>query len=146
QNARAQVEEMFEFPWRLRVRSGIALTPEPNRNRYGFGAQLVIPANAAQGWGPGVDILQTQQRRYLAAGLFVEQRLFDAFLMSIGGVGYFPTEDDRPVPFGISSKFGFAPTWGLISPYAGLRIDQVFEEDTLRIFTADAGLTFAFGR
>lgn len=146
--ARAQAEEMFTYPLRVRLHGGIGLNPDANDIGYTGGAQLAIAANATQSWGPAVAYVQTQDGdngRFLAVGLFVEERLFNAFLLSIGGVGYFPTADERPVPFGIASKFAYAPTWGVLSPYAGIRIDQIFGVETQSLFSADLGVTLAFG-
>lgn len=145
--ADALPDEMLENPWRARLHGSAGWNREQTLG-YTAGAQLVIPANASQGWGPDITWVQTQDReagRFLAVGLFVEQRFFDLVLTSIGGVGYFPLVDERPVPFGISSKFGFAPSWGLVSPYAGLRIDQVLSKPGRRLLSADIGVSIAFG-
>lgn len=146
--AHAIEEQMLTNPWRIRTHGSLGLGPEPDPDRFTYGAQLVIPANSTQGWGPGVDFVQTadtESQRFLAVGLYVEQRMFESLLMSIGAVGYFPTEDRRPVPFGFSSKFAYAPTWGTLSPYAGLRIDQLFTEERQQVFSFDVGLTLTLG-
>ncbi len=92
------------------------------------GVHLMLPANANQSFGVELDFIQADarpERRYVAAGLFVENRLFECFLLSIGLMAYVPLDEPRPTPVGFSTKLGWVvPQYHrVINPFAVIRAE-----------------------
>ncbi|MEL6195729.1 MAG: hypothetical protein AAFP04_02270 [Myxococcota bacterium] len=144
---------IFQHPWLLRTYGGYGLAanaPTREDSGQGFvgGVQLMLPANASQSYGVEGAFLQLdddEDSRFVVAGLFVENRALGWLLTSIGGAGYFPAGDERPVAFGISTKIGWAPNYGIVSPFVYFKSDFIFAEETRRFTGLATGLAFALG-
>ena len=142
---------LLSLPWLVRLHASAGWSRNATLDGdstvgYTSGAQLMLPANADQSFGVEVSYVQTDERderRTLAAGLFIEQRTFGWFLSGIGGVGHFLIDNERPVNFGISTKLGWAPILGAVSPFAVVRSDWIFDDSTISMTSLDVGLTIA---
>ncbi len=144
---------LLRYPKRLRVHGSLGLAQRAKSGDAlslgtSAGVQLMLPANAMQSYGIGIDYVQTaarNARRYMAAGLFAENRLFGWFLTSIGAVAYVPLAETRPVPFGISTKLGWAPDlYDVINPFVIFRSDWIFGKRIQGMTSVDIGLTLLF--
>ncbi|MEO1483608.1 MAG: hypothetical protein AAFU77_15980 [Myxococcota bacterium] len=153
QNMEAAGPPIFQHPWLLRSYGAYGLGANaPTRDGTGQsfvgGVQLMLPANSTQSYGIEGAFLQLddeEDSRFVVAGLFVENRAFGWLLGSIGGAGYFPTGDERPVAFGISTKVGWAPDYGVVSPFICFKSDFIFADETRRFTGLATGLTIALG-
>ena len=148
-----ELAAIFRYPKILRIHGGIGFAqrarPEDGISLSAVGGvQLMLPANATQSFGVEVDYLQTDarnQRRYIATILFVENRMFGWFLMSIGLGAYVPLEGRRPTPVGISTKLGWAPNYHkVVNPFVLLRADWIFHDRIVGSLKADTGIAFSF--
>ena len=141
------------YPIYLRLHGGVGLAQRArDGDQLGVaalgGVQLMLPANATQSYGIEVDYVQTdarRARRYVMVGLFVENRMFGWFLMSLGLAGYISVDDPRPIPFGISTKLGWAPNLHpVINPFIVFRTDTIFSDRFQGVLSADGGLSLSF--
>lgn len=144
---------IYRYPLRLRIHGGVGFA---SRAAPGDkvslavvgGIQLMLPANETQSFGVGVAYLQTDaraERRYITPGLFVENRLFGWFLMSLGVGAYVPLTEPRPTRVGISTKLGYAPDLRrVINPFVVLRSDWIFDDRIVGSLTVDAGMSLHF--
>lgn len=148
-----ELAAIFRYPKILRIHGGVgfaqrAKTDDGLSLSAVGGVQLMLPANATQSFGVEVDYLQTDarnQRRYIATILFVENRMFGWFLMSIGLGAYVPLEGRRPTPVGISTKLGWAPNYHkVVNPFVLLRADWVFHDRIVGSLKVDTGIAFSF--
>ena len=147
-----ELAAIFRYPLFLRLHGGVGFAQRA-REQDGLsfaavgGLQLMLPANANQSFGVEVDYVQANarpERRYVAAGLFVENRLFDWFLLSIGLMAYVPLVEPRPTPIGISTKLGWAPNYHrTINPFAVLRADWIFDDRIVGMLSADFGISIS---
>ncbi|MEM7434017.1 MAG: hypothetical protein AAF436_02615 [Myxococcota bacterium] len=149
-----ELAPIFVYPLRLRIHGGVGFA---SRAKPGdgvslaavAGVQLMLPANATQSFGVDVAYLQTDarpERRYITPGLFVENRLFGWFLMSLGVGAYVPLVDPRPTRVGISTKLGWAPDFGgAVQPFVVARSDWIFDDRIVGSLTVDAGVSFHLG-
>ena len=148
-----ELHPIFVHPIRLRLHGGVGAAQRA-KTGDGFslavlgGAQLMLPANKNQGYGIEVSYIQTDARnarRYVATGLFVENRLFGWFLMSLGFGAYVPLQEPRPIPVGISTKLGWNPDLHpVINPFVVFRADWIFDDRFQGVLSADGGLEFKF--
>ncbi|MEM8607156.1 MAG: hypothetical protein AAGF92_08625 [Myxococcota bacterium] len=149
----AELHPIFRYPLRLRIHGGVGFA---SRAAPGSkislavvgGLQLMLPANENQSFGVGVAYLQTDsraERRYITPGLFVENRMFGWFLMSLGVGAYVPLTEPRPTRVGISTKLGYSPTLErVINPFVVLRSDWIFDDRIVGSLTVDAGMSLHF--
>lgn len=144
---------IFLYPIYLRLHGGIGLAQRArDGDQLGVaaigGVQLMLPANARQSFGIEVDYVQTdarQERRYIMVGLFVENRMFGWFLMSLGLAGFISVDDPRPIPWGISTKLGWAPDLHpVINPFVVFRTDTIFADRFQGILSANGGISLKF--
>ena len=147
-----ELAPIFRYPLFLRLHGGVGLAQRAQQqDGVSFaalgGLQLMLPANANQSFGVEIDFIQAdarRARRYVAAGLFVENRLFDWFLLSIGLMAYVPLESPRPTPVGISTKLGWAPQYHrIVNPFAVIRADWIFHDRIVGILSADLGISLS---
>lgn len=153
EGATEELHPIFRYPLRLRIHGGVGFA---SRAAPGDqialavvgGIQLMLPANENQSFGVGVAYLQTDaraERRYITPALFVENRMFGWFLMSLGVGAYVPLTEPRPTRVGISTKLGYAPDLGrVINPFVVLRSDWIFDDRIVGSLTVDAGMSLHF--
>lgn len=147
-----ELAPIFRYPLLLRVHGGVGLAQRARPTdgvspAFVGGVQLMLPANENQSFGVEIDFLQADarpERRYVAAGLFVENRLFGGFLLGIGLMAYVPVQEPRPTPIGISTKLGWAPQrHPVVNPFAVLRADWIFDDRIIGVLSADVGISFS---
>jgi len=155
-NEREERHPIFRFPKILRFHGGVGFAQRAKEGdgislAVVGGVQLMLPANATQSFGLAVDYVQTDarnERRYIAPILFVENRMFGWFLMSLGVGPYISLgRSRRPTSVGISTKLGWAPDFGgVVNPFVVFRTDWVFDDRIAGALSADAGIAFYLGR
>lgn len=118
--------------------------PEPKKNQE-LAAIFRYPLFLRLHGGVGFAQRARQQDGIsLAAGLFVENRLFDWFLLSIGLMAYVPLDEPKPTPIGISTKLGWAPQYHrVINAFAVIRADWIFDDRIIGILSADFGISLS---
>ncbi|NNE17795.1 MAG: hypothetical protein HKN10_04875 [Myxococcales bacterium] len=145
-----ELAPIFRYPMILRVHGGVGFAQRARPQdgispAYMGGVQLMLPANATQSFGIEIDFIQADARatrRYVAVGLFVENRLFESFLLGIGLMAYAPLEKPRPTPVGISTKLGWVPQYHrIINPFILLRADWIFHDRIVGILSGNFGIS-----
>ena len=143
-----ELAPIFRYPLLLRVHGGIGFAQRA-RQQDGIslaamgGVQLMLAANENQSFGVEIDFIQADarpERRYVAAGLLVENRI-DWFLLGIGSMAYVPLAEPRPTPVGITTKLGWVPSYHrVVNPFIVLRADWIFDDRIVGILSANAGI------
>jgi hypothetical protein len=139
----ANVRPMFGFGYSNTYGSG------PSGWGYQAGGRAQLYADASQSFGLEasyvVPVMTRTDGRYVALGLVLEQRLWDAFIMSIGTVGYLGVSGQERQPFGIVTNLGYSPRLTAhLRPFLTYRAEWIFASPAVGINSLSVGLTVNF--
>jgi penicillin V acylase-like amidase (Ntn superfamily) len=110
-----------------------------------YGGRLLLPAGEIRRWGLEFTKFDSDDSKFTALGIVLEQRLFEWFNMSIGTVGYFDYGKDSDNVIGLTTNLGWEPDNHIpFKPFITYRNDVIFDKDTDVLHSISVGFSFEF--
>ncbi len=112
---------------------------------FHYGGRILLPIGDIKKYGIEITAFDSKGKKFISAGIVLEQRLLGWFNMSIGTIGYFGYGDNSVNVAGLTTNLGWEPDNHIpFKPFVTYRNDVIFSNRTEIAHSLSLGFAFEF--